>query len=218
MNFDREIYRSSELPWTYLVTDRLMCGGRSLLAVVESALRGGVNVVQYREKEAGTRRMVEEAGALNELCRRYGVLFVVNDRVDVALAVRAPGVHLGQEDMPLAAARELLGPGVIIGVSASSVREAVEAEDQGADYIGASAVFATPTKKEAPALGLSGVAGICRAVSVPVVGIGGLHTGNAALVMATGAGGVAVVSAVMAAADPEKAARSLAQKVGRLYR
>lgn len=204
--------------WTYLVTDGDMCGSRSLVAVVEAALAGGVNIVQYRHKGAGTRRMVEEAGALCGLCRRYGVLFVVNDRVDVALAVKAQGVHLGQEDMPLAIAREILGPEAIIGMSASNVREAVEAESGGADYVGASAVFATPTKGEAPAMGLEGLAEICRSVSVPVIGIGGLHQDNAAAVMAAGARGVAVVSAVMAAPDPEDAARKLAAKVGKRSR
>lgn len=213
MNFDRKLFWRAGLPWICLVTDRRLCGGHSLLSVVESALRGGVNVVQYREKEAGTRRMLDEAGALNSLCRKYGALFVVNDRVDVALAVGAPGVHLGQEDMPPAVARELLGPEAVIGVSASSVREAVGAEDGGADYIGASAVFATPTKAEAPALGLAGLSEICRAVSVPVVGIGGLNTGNSAAVMAAGARGVAVVSAIMAADDPEGAAGNLVREV-----
>lgn len=213
MNFDRKQFWRAGPPWTYLVTDRRMCGGRSLLSVVELALRGGVNLVQYREKEAGTRRMLEESGALNSLCRRYGALFVVNDRVDVALAVRAPGVHLGQEDMPLAMARELLGPGVIIGVSASNVREAVEAEDGGADYIGAGAVFSTPTKAEASALGMEGLAQICRSVSIPVVGIGGLHAGNSAAVMAAGACGVAVVSAIMSADNPGEAAGNLARIV-----
>ncbi|MFZ5631343.1 MAG: thiamine phosphate synthase [Bacillota bacterium] len=218
MNFDRKAYWKAGLPWTYLVTDRGMCAGRSLLSIVEAALRGGVNVVQYREKKSGTRLMIEEAAAVNALCRKYGALFVVNDRVDVALAVGAPGVHLGREDMPPDAARKILGPGTVIGVSASSVPEAVEAGAQGADYIGASAVFSTPTKAEAPALGLDGLAGICRAVSVPVIGIGGLHQGNATAVIAAGARGVAVVSAIMAAADPEKAARDLARKVDGIYR
>lgn len=215
MNFDLKAFMASSLPWTYLVTDRGLCRGRTLLSTVESALRGGVNVIQYREKEVGTRWMVMEAGAMADLCRRYNALFVVNDRVDVALAVRAPAVHLGQEDLPPELAREILGPGVIIGVSASSVPEALEAESRGADYIGAGAVFATPTKVEAPALGLEGLAQICRAVSLPVVGIGGLHAGNAAAVMASGARGVAVVSAIVAAGDPEGAARELAEIVNR---
>jgi len=215
VNIDRKAFLAASLPWTYLVTDRGLCRGRTLLSTVESALRGGVNVVQYREKEAGTRWMVEEAGAMAEICRRYGALFVVNDRVDVALAVRAQAVHLGQEDPPPELARKILGPGVIIGVSASSVTEALEAESRGADYIGAGAVFATPTKVEAPALGIAGLAQICRSVSLPVVGIGGLHAGNADAVMASGASGVTVVSAIVAAGDPEGAARELAEKVNR---
>ncbi|MZP30385.1 thiamine phosphate synthase [Heliobacterium undosum] len=206
-----------DVPWVYLVTDRRACGGRSFFHQVEAALRGGVNLVQYREKAAGTRQMVEEARALRDLCRRYGALFVINDRLDVALAVNAPAVHLGQEDMPLAEARRILGPDVCIGISASSVEEAVAAEQAGADYIGASAVFTTPTKAEAPGIGLKGMAAICRAVSIPVVGIGGLHAGNAASVVAAGGRGVAVVSAIMGADDPEQAARELAGEVARAY-
>ncbi|MDD4588336.1 MAG: thiamine phosphate synthase [Heliobacteriaceae bacterium] len=204
----------ANLPWTYLVTDRRLGCGRSLFSIVEAALKGGANVVQYREKSAGTRVLITEAAALKALCAKYGALFIVNDRVDVALAVGAPGVHLGQDDMPVTLARKLLGPEVIIGVSASSVVEAVAGAAAGADYIGASAVFATPTKTEAPALGLAGLTAICGAVSLPVVAIGGLNAGNAGGVLAAGAQGVAVVSAIMAAGNPEKAARELAALVG----
>ncbi|MBC9784602.1 thiamine phosphate synthase [Heliobacterium chlorum] len=211
---DKNQFLQKSLPWTYLVTDRRICGDRSLFSVVEKALRGGVNVVQYREKEASTRQMIAEAGKIHELCRKYGALFIVNDRIDVALAVKAPGVHLGQEDMSLPMARRILGSDVIIGISASSVEEAQTAEKDGADYVGASAVFATPTKEEAPALGLAGLAQISYALSIPVVAIGGIHRGNAADVMAAGSSGVAVVSAVMAAEDPEEAARLLAKAIG----
>ncbi|MBM7868160.1 thiamine phosphate synthase [Heliobacterium gestii] len=204
-----------DVPWIYLVTDRRACGGRSFFHTVEAALRGGVNIVQYREKAAGTGQMVEEAQAIHDLCRRYGALFVVNDRIDVAMAVNAPAVHLGQEDMPLAMARRILGADVCIGISASSVEEAIAAEQAGADYVGASAVFTTPTKAEAPGIGLEGLAAICRAISIPVVGIGGLHAGNAAAVVAAGGRGVAVVSAIMSAGDPEQAARGIAAEVAR---
>lgn len=216
LGINKRAFLRSGQPWTYLVTDRQLCGRRSLFSIVELALRGGVNVVQYREKEASTRQMIEEAKSLLDLCLQYGALFVVNDRVDVALAVNAPSVHLGQEDMSLPLARKILGPDVIIGISASSVQEAKEAEKQGADCIGASAVFATPTKAEAPALGLEGLAQICQAVSIPVIGIGGLNTDNAASVLAVGARGVAVVSAIMAADNPEEAARRLTGKLGTL--
>ncbi|MCW2276680.1 thiamine-phosphate kinase [Heliophilum fasciatum] len=209
----KPIFWPQRLPWTYLVTDRALCQGRPLTMIVEQALRGGVKVVQYREKTLPTREMIAEASQLKDLCERYGALFVVNDRIDVALAVAAPAIHLGQEDMPIKHARAILGDDVLIGISASSVEEAQIAERDGADYIGASAVFATPTKEEAPALGLAGLKAICQAVSVPVVAIGGLHLGNVSDVIEAGSAGVAVVSAIMAASDPEAAAQALVQQL-----
>lgn len=198
-------------PWLYLVTDREPAPGRALARVVEQAIQGGVNFVQYREKQAGTREMLAEARELAALCRQYNVPFVVNDRVDIALAVSADGVHLGQSDMPLEVARQILGPRAVIGISASSVAEAAKAARGGADYLGASAVFATPTKTDAPALGIRGTADICRAVPVPVVAIGGLNAANAGEVMTAGVAGIAVVSAIMASSDPREAARRLKQ-------
>jgi thiamine-phosphate pyrophosphorylase len=194
----------------YLVTDAGLSQGRSHAEVVEAAIRGGVTVVQYREKSAPTRRMIEEAREIRQLCRAAGVPFIVNDRVDVALAVDADGVHVGQDDMPAAVARRLIGKGRILGVSAGNVEEARKAVVDGADYIGASPVFATPTKPDAPqAMGIEGLRKLARAVGIPVVAIGGMNAGNAASIMAAGAAGGAVISAIVAAPDVEAAARAI---------
>jgi len=177
---------------------------------VEAAIRGGVTIVQYREKRASTRRMIEEAAGLLGLCRAAGIPFIVNDRLDVALAVDADGVHVGQDDMPASHVRPLLGRKKILGVSAGSVEEALKAVDDGADYIGASPVFSTPTKPDAPPpLGIEGLRRITQAVEIPVVAIGGINEGNAAAMREAGAAGIAVVSAIVAAEDVTEAARAL---------
>ncbi len=182
--------------------------------MVEAAIRGGVTVVQYREKAASTRRMIAEARELRQLCRAAGVPFIVNDRIDVALAVDADGVHVGQDDMPAPLARRLIGKGRILGVSAGNVDEARRAEEEGADYIGASPVFATPTKPDAPApMGVEGLRKLAGAVSIPVVAIGGMNAQNARAVMLAGAAGLAVVSAIVGAQDVEAAARAIADAV-----
>ena len=194
----------------YLVTDAGLSRGRSHLQVVGAALRGGVTIVQYREKSATTRRMIEEARELRKLCASAGVPFIVNDRVDVALAVDADGVHVGQDDMPAALARRLIGDKKILGVSAGNPEEARRAVADGADYIGASPVFATPTKSDAPPpMGAEGLRRLAQAVSVPVVAIGGMNAENAQSIMAAGASGIAVVSAIVAADDVERAARAI---------
>lgn len=194
----------------YAITDRRLAGGRSSAEVMEKAILGGVTLVQLREKEAGGREMVEEAQALLKVTRRYGIPLIINDRLDVALAVGAEGVHLGQEDIPCRLARQILGPEKIIGVSASTVEEAVQAERDGADYLGVGAVFPTGTKADAgEAIGLDVLAAIKARVKIPVVAIGGINAANAAQVAATGVDGLAVVSAIVAAADPEEAARRL---------
>mgnify|MGYP000868852216 CR=1 FL=1 len=194
----------------YAITDRRLAGGRSSAEVMEKAIRGGVTLVQLREKEAGGREMVAEAQTLLAVTRRYGVPLIVNDRLDVALAVDAEGVHLGQEDIPCRLARQILGPEKIIGVSASSVEEARQAEADGADYLGVGAVFPTGTKADAgEAIGLEPLKAIKAAVKIPVVAIGGINAANAAAVAATGVDGLAVVSAVVAAPDPQDAARRL---------
>lgn len=199
------------MDWTlYVITDAKLSRGRPHVEVIRAAIRGGATIVQYREKEGTTRQLLQEAQALRELTRAAGIPFIVNDRVDIALAVDADGVHVGQDDLPARIARRLMGPGKIIGVSASNLQEALEAEAEGADYIGAGPVFATPTKPDAaPPIGLEGLAEICRRVSIPVVAIGGIHEGNAGSVIEAGAAGVAVVSAIVAAPDVEDAARRL---------
>ncbi len=194
----------------YLVTDRALSGGRPTLEVVRAAVDGGVGCVQLREKACSTREFIAEAAAILDFLNPRGLPLIVNDRLDVAMAVGAHGVHLGQTDMPLAMARSIVGRRMLIGVSAESAPDAVAAARGGADYVSASPIFATPTKTDtAPALGLEGLRAIRRAVGVPLVAIGGLHRGNVGEAIRCGADGVAVVSAIAAAADPAAAARDL---------
>ncbi|RMF26352.1 MAG: thiamine phosphate synthase [Chloroflexi bacterium] len=203
----------------YVITDRRVAGDRSILEVVRAALRGGATVVQLREKAATTRQMIELGRALHRITQEAGVPLIVNDRVDVALAVGAEGVHVGQDDMPAALARRLIGPDRILGVSAGTVEEAVQAERDGADYLGVGDVYGTPSKPDAgEPIGVEGLAEIARAVSIPVVAIGGIRPDNAAAVIRAGASGVAVISAVVGAPDPEAAARRLREAVERAAR
>ena len=198
----------------YLVTDSGLSRGRSAALVVAAALRGGVTVVQYREKEGTTREIVEEASRIRRLCADAGVPFIVNDRLDIALAVEADGLHVGQDDLPAATARRLIGPARILGVSAGSTEEALAAQADGADYIGASPVFDTPTKPDTPpAVGMEGLRRMAAAVRVPVVGIGGMNAGNAGAIIAAGGAGLAVVSAIVSAEDVEAAARLIRRAV-----
>ena len=198
----------------YVITDRRLAGDRSILDVVRAAIRGGATVIQLREKEATTREMVELGQALLQITREAGVPLIVNDRVDVALAIDADGVHVGQDDMPAAIARRLIGPDKILGVSAETVEEALAAQRDGADYLGVGDIYGTTTKPDAgPPIGLEGLRRIVEAVTIPCVGIGGITPENAAAVVKAGAAGVAVVSAVMAAPDPEEATRRLRDAV-----
>jgi thiamine-phosphate pyrophosphorylase len=198
----------------YLVTDRGLSRGRSTLEIVRAAVRGGVTCVQLREKTCSTREFIAEALRIKSFLDSSSVALIINDRVDVALAVAADGVHLGQSDMPLAAARSIVGDSMVIGISVESRQDAVEAESGGADYLGVSPIFVTPTKTDTAApLGLAGLQAIRRAVKIPLVGIGGLNRGNAAEVVRSGADGVAVVSAIVAAEDPEQAARDLRREI-----
>ncbi|MCE1227390.1 MAG: thiamine phosphate synthase [Geobacteraceae bacterium] len=198
----------------HLVTDRSLSLGRSLVEVVQEAVAGGVTCVQLREKDCSTRQFLQEAELLKKLLRPLGVPLIINDRVDIALAIGADGVHLGQSDMPICHARRLLGPGCLIGISAESLDHALEAEQQGADYIGISPVFSTPTKTDtAPALGLDGLRLIRERVQIPLVGIGGINLTNASQVIAAGADGVAVVSAIMAAESPRQAAEAIRREL-----
>jgi thiamine-phosphate pyrophosphorylase len=198
----------------YLVTDRELSRCRTTVDIVREAVAGGVTCVQLREKNGGTRKFIEEARALLTLLRPLGVPLIINDRVDVALAAGADGVHLGQQDMPISDARRLAPPGWIIGVSAESLADAIRAEKEGADYIGASPVFATPTKTDtAPPLGLEGLRTIRAAVKIPLVAIGGIQLKNAQNVIRAGADGLAVVSAIVAADSPRAAAAALRREI-----
>ena len=194
----------------YLVTDRGLSRGRSNLEIIEAAVSGGVTCVQLREKDCSTREFIDQALAIKHFLKGRQVPLIINDRLDVALAVAADGIHLGQSDMPLETARKIAGPSMLIGISAESVRDALEAEAGGADYLGVSPVYATPTKTDtAPPLGLEGLREIRQRVKIPLVGIGGLNSANAAEAIRHGADGIAVVSAIVSADDPEKAARDL---------
>jgi thiamine-phosphate pyrophosphorylase len=197
-----------------LVTDSTLCGERGVLAVVEAAVRGGVTSVQLREKALDTRAFVERARALKAWLTPLGVPLIINDRLDVALACGADGVHVGQNDLPPEDVRRFM-PHALIGLSVESLAQLAAAELAPVDYYGVSPVFATPTKHDAaPALGLEGLRAIRARTRRPLVAIGGIDHRNASAVLSAGADGLAVVSAVCAAADPALAARSLAGQIG----
>lgn len=194
----------------YLVTDQAVLLGRDLFDVVGQAVAGGARLVQLREKQACTREFVELARGLVALVRPLGAQLVINDRVDVALAAKADGVHVGQDDMHPADVRSLLGPDKIIGLSVTGEDEARAAQGLPVDYLGAGPVFATTTKADAgQPQGLAGLARMAALAQVPVVGIGAITAANAAAVLAAGASGLAVVSAICAAPAPLAAAREL---------
>jgi thiamine-phosphate pyrophosphorylase len=198
----------------YLVTDRGLSRGRSTLEIVEAAVSGGVTCVQLREKSCSTREFIEQALAIKNFLKARQVPLIINDRLDVALAVAADGVHLGQSDIPLETARKIAAPSMVIGISAESVQDAVAAEAGGADYLGVSPIHATPTKTDtAPALGLEGLREIRQRVKIPLVAIGGLNKSNAAETIRNGANGVAVVSAIVSADDPGAAAMILKELI-----
>lgn len=188
--------------------------GRGHLEVARAALAGGATLVQLRDKGATAAALFRLAAALLPLCRQAGVPLVVNDRLDVALAAGADGVHLGQDDLPAAEARRLLGPDRILGVSAATPAEARAAEQAGADYVGVGPVFPTATKPDAgEAVGLKALAAVRAAVAIPVLAIGGITAANAGAAVAAGADGVAVISAVSRAPDMAAAVRDLARAV-----
>ena len=196
----------------YLVTDSDLSLGRSLAEVVEAAVRGGVSCVQLREKRLDTREFVAQARALRALLAECRIPLVVNDRIDVALACGADGVHLGQSDMPVEDARRLLPPEVFIGWSVETPQDVLRARALPVDYLGVSPVFATPTKTDtARPWGLDGLRGVRAATALPLVAIGGIHAGNARQVLEHGADGLAVVSAICSAPSPREAATELAR-------
>jgi len=198
----------------YLVTDRALSLGRPLEEVVLAAVRGGVGMVQLREKEASTRLFIEEAERIKRLLAPYGVPLLINDRVDVALAVEADGVHIGQQDMPYPLARKLLGKRAIIGLSVETVEQVREAEAYNVDYLGVSPIFPTPTKTDTVgAWGLEGLAEVRRLSRHRLVAIGGLNATNAESVIRAGADCIAVVSAICSAPNVEEAAATLRRTI-----
>jgi thiamine-phosphate pyrophosphorylase len=195
-----------------LVTDRDLARGRPMIEIVEAAVRGGATMVQLREKSATTRAFLDEARALKRRLGELGIAFVVNDRLDIALAVDADGVHVGQSDLPVEEARRLLGPDKIVGLSITCVQDMARADAAAADYLGVGPVYAQQTKSDAtPPLGVEGFRSLVAMTGKPVVAIGGLTPDNSASLVEAGAAGLAVVSAIVAAPSPEAAARAFAR-------
>ena len=193
----------------YAVTDRAWLRGRTLLEQVEDALRGGATMVQLREKELDEDTFLREAMALAKLCHRYGVPLLINDNVEIARRSGADGVHVGQEDMAAEEVRGILGSDMIVGVTAKTVEQALRAQDAGADYLGSGAVFGSSTKLNAKPMTRETLSAITSAVSIPVVAIGGIHSGNILELAGTGIAGVAVVSGIFAAENIEEECRLL---------
>jgi len=188
----------------YFITDSKLTR-RTVLEDVESAIRAGVKIIQYREKNLSTGEMIKEARKIGELCRENGVLFIINDRVDIALEVNADGVHLGSKDMQYGTARKMLGQEKIIGLTVHNIGEAIEAERIGADYVGVSPIFETKTKPDAgkPA-GIDLIKNIRKAIEIPFVAIGGINEDNLKSVLEAGARSAAVISAIVTRDDVEK--------------
>mgnify|MGYP002802102405 FL=1 len=193
----------------YAVTDRSWLNGQTLYEQVEQALKGGVSFLQLREKELEEQAFLEEAKVIQELCKKYQVPFLINDNVELAASIGADGVHVGQSDMAAGAAREKLGPDRIIGVSARTVEEALEAQRQGADYLGVGAVFPTGSKADAVEVDHQVLKEICSAVEIPVIAIGGIGRDNVAQLKGSGICGIADISAIFAHNDIEAASRDL---------
>ena len=193
----------------YAVTDRAWLRDRTLLEQVEDALRGGATMVQLREKELDEDAFLREAMALAKLCHRYGVPLLINDNVEIARRSGADGVHVGQEDMAAEEVRGILGSDMIVGVTAKTVEQALRAQDAGADYLGSGAVFGSSTKLNAKPMTRETLSAITSAVRIPVVAIGGIHSGNILELAGTGIAGVAVVSGIFAAENIEKECRLL---------
>jgi thiamine-phosphate pyrophosphorylase len=194
----------------HVLTDTVLQRHFSHVELAELALAGGADVIQFRQKSGSTRAMIDEARAMRALCARAGAPLIVNDRLDVALAAGADGVHLGQDDFPLELARAILGPEKIIGGSAATTAEARLCLAQGADYVGFGPVFPTGSKADAgPVSGLAVLAVVAREIPLPIIAIGGVGPANAAAVRAAGAHGLAVISAVCCRSDPAAAAREL---------
>ena len=200
----------------YAVTDRHWLNGRTLYSVVKESLDGGVTFLQLREKELDEVHFLEEAKELQQLCREYQVPFIVNDNVDIAIAMDADGVHVGQSDMEAGDVRVKLGSDKIIGVSAQTVEQAILAEKHGADYLGVGAVFPTGSKDDADDVSYETLKAICEAVSIPVIAIGGITQENVKELAGSGICGIAVISAIYAQKDIRKASEDLKKETQRM--
>ena len=193
----------------YAVTDRSWLNGDTLYHQVEQTLEGGATFIQLREKELDEEHFLEEAREIKELCKKYHVPFVINDNVDIALAMDADGVHVGQSDMEAGDVRAKLGPDKIIGVSAQTVEQALLAQERGADYLGVGAVFHTGSKADAQDVSHDTLKAICEAVDIPVIAIGGIGKGNVMELAGKGLCGIAVISAIFAQSDIQAATEEL---------
>ena len=193
----------------YLVTDRRNKTDEEFLNIIEEAIKGGTTIVQLREKTASTKEFYDLALRVKEITSRYDVPLLINDRIDIALAVDSEGVHIGQDDMPADIAREIIGDDKILGVSASTVEEAKKAEIDSADYIGSGAVFPTATKDDADSVSKKELKEIVDSIDIPVVAIGGITVENAHTLKGSGIAGFSVVSAIMSAEDPKEASEKL---------
>lgn len=192
-----------------LVTDRTLIGERALEDAVKEAILGGCTLIQLREKHADGLEFYNVGRSLKALTDQYQIPLIVNDRLDIALALDAAGLHIGQSDIPASVARRLLGPEKCLGVSASSLEEAIQAEADGADYLGVGALFPTTTKDKAGTLPLETLIAIRKAVKIPIVGIGGIHTGNISDLQGSGIDGIDVISAILGTKDIEASSREL---------
>lgn len=210
MNIDKKALR------LYAVTDRTWLDGRTLYDDVEKALKGGVTLLQLREKNMSTDDFINSAKEIKSLCEKYNVPLIINDNVDVAKAVNAYGVHIGQNDMPAHEARKILGKNKIIGVTAKTVEQAQKAEKDGADYLGSGAIFGTTTKGDAKEMDMQTLKSITSSVNIPVVAIGGIDGDNVLQLNGTGIVGAAVVSGIFAQDDIETATKDLYNKIGEI--
>ncbi len=200
----------------YLVTDRKLMKGRDLLEVIDKAVNGGVTVVQLREKETTTREFLDIGEKVIKLLRKRNVPLIINDRIDIALALDSHGVHLGIHDMPIEVARSQLGDQRVIGLSVENVEDALFANKRGANYIGVSPIYTTPTKPELKkGMGIEGLKAIRTVTKLPLIAIGSLKADNCREVIENGADGIAVVSAICSAPDPEKAAREICSEINK---
>jgi len=193
----------------YLVTDRKLMNASSVEESVEKAIAGGCTLVQLREKEISSADFFSTACRVKEITDKYQVPLIINDRIDIAFAVNAAGVHIGQDDIPVVVVRKIIGPEKIIGVSASTLKEAIDAEKAGADYLGVGAMFATKTKKDAKILPIEELYKIRKSIKLPIVVIGGINKNTIPLLSKTGIDGIAVVSAIISQPDIKKAAQEI---------